>query len=111
MFIYNHIGQQFSLYKQKDAKMKNAMRRLSNDFGIQADDFVAILIYVIIKAECSDVLPYIEVIQAFTLTKRQFSFEYMKASLQGSVEFITQSIDDYIKKPGDTPDKVMVLSK
>ena len=65
----------------------------------------------IIKSECSDVLPYLELIQAFTLNKRQFSFEYMKASLQGSIEFITQSIDEHIKRPGDTPDRVMDLSK
>ena len=63
---------------------------------IQADDFVAILIYIIIKAKCVDILPYLMIIESFTLNKRQFSFEYMKASLLGSIDFITTTIDEYI---------------
>eukprot|EP00347_Sterkiella_histriomuscorum_P009448 403341179 len=59
-------------------------------------------------------------IKAFTLNKRQFSFEYMKASILGSVEFITQNIDDHIvlnnidendnfhdQQPGNSPNRLI----
>ncbi|CDW77176.1 UNKNOWN [Stylonychia lemnae] len=99
MKIYQQISQQFSIYKQKDAILidQNLMNLSSTDQLIQADDFVAILIYVIIKADATDIIPYMELIKAFTLNKRQFTFEYMKASLLGSIEFICINMDEHVK--------------
>ena len=63
---------------------------------ITADDFVAILIYVIIKSESKDLLSYLQLIQHFTLMNKQLHFEYMRASLLGSIEYIRESIDKWI---------------
>ena len=73
------------------------MQISSTDYQIQPDDFVAILIYVIIKSKWSDILPHLELIKAFTLNSRQFKFEYMKASLLGSLEFICQNMDEHVQ--------------
>lgn len=52
---------------------------------MEADDFLAFLILIIIKSEFTDIIPLIEIIDAFTLNKRQKKFDYMKASLEGSI--------------------------
>lgn len=52
---------------------------------MEADDFIAILIYLIIKAECLDIIPLLDVVTQFTLNKRQKKLDYLKASLEGSI--------------------------
>lgn len=60
---------------------------------VEADDFLSILIYVILKSKCSEILPLLEIVSSFTLNEKQKEIDYMKASLLAAVEYINYDID------------------
>ena len=51
---------------------------------MQADDFLSILIYIIIKAGNHDIMPLLEIIANFTLNEKAKKSEYMKISIHAA---------------------------
>lgn len=94
------------MYKEKEVRLKDINSgscqsspvKARSSLMIQADDFLAILIYVVIKSGFYDIIPCLEMVSAFTLNKRQQPFEYMRASLEGSIQFILYEIDHHIPR-------------
>jgi hypothetical protein len=62
------------------------------------------MIYIIIKAQIPDIMPLIEIINSFTLNRRQRKIDYMKVSMEGSVEYILEEISKHI--PSRSEDQV-----
>lgn len=117
--IYTQICNLFSHYKDLEQQLVNMEttshnNNMGNRYSVmmQADDFIAVLIYVVVKSGFPYLMPYIEIISAFTLNKRQQQFEYMRASLEGAVEFILYEMDQHIHRPEDNiNDDIVTLTK
>jgi len=78
--IYQQIGDLFAQYKEQEAKARQGKQRKgsheSDSSGVavsyimQPDDFIGILVYVLIQSKVNDVLAYVDFAVSFTLHQR-----------------------------------------
>ena len=59
---------------------------------VSVDEFLPCLIYVIVKAKAVNMGVYLQIIDTFTLTKRQTKFDFARTNTEAALDFIMNQL-------------------